>query len=251
MGWCDTSYYICDTSFKICLKRDYYSDIIAQFTIAGSSNGRTTASGAVNWGSSPCPATIECLHVVIVRMMKGKVIKPNGQENLIPPFTRGQVAEAFIQARHNVGIKMSESAQRLFEISNQMDGKMQSRYDTQREEYALQGTLSKGVADRAFELVESARASQCLEQVSQSKNLTISDGVVFMAYDFGINEAVWFYFSEVGGGLRVNVIGIEVKGVSSASLLGVHALNKSVGESITFQVPDFEDVEHFEILAII
>lgn len=120
--------------------------------------------------------------------------------------------------------QLEASLQEAIRISNEADGKMQSRYDTQKEEWAAQANL---LAQQIAEI--SALASHIREIATRKGSLceTVQVGcrVVLQINDFPPEEVILL---ERGGGNSIH--GITV--ISISSPIGKHILGRKSGDEI-------------------
>lgn len=165
-------------------------------------------------------------------------------------FTRESIYDAFITAKRLKAEDLMLSAERSYATANQMDGKMQSRYDTQKEDHATEGALKERDARKIFDELENE-----LERKALGTETVTSDAVgeecAVLVEDRNYKTEEWFYISNLFGGMKISLNGTEIVGISSATPFGANVIGKTVGSSFKYRVSDSDPWESFKIKKII
>ncbi len=163
------------------------------------------------------------------------------------PFTKDQVVDSFISAMTAEAAKQFDSAEKSFKTSAEMDGKMQSRYDTQKEDHAAEGNMKLASARKLQEKV--AKLTERREQGIPDASESIGTFSLFQLEDMVYGGTEWFLLSDVVGGITIDVNGERVIGLNPETPLGAFAEGKTKGKLIRYDVHGEE--QKFKVLDII
>lgn len=159
-------------------------------------------------------------------------------------FKARDVSVAFVQTFEALALQNRESGQSYRDTANQMDGPMQSRYDTQRTEHAMEAEMRNQTADNYSSLLESfGRESRQLRKGVIGNGSTIE----LSSDDYG---SEWYFVSSLGSfGHPLNIQGVNVYGLNINSPLGNNLLGRKKGDRISIEVD--EVLEEYIIMNVL
>ncbi len=165
-------------------------------------------------------------------------------------FTREQIASKFIEFLRAEAQRQLEGAEKSFKVSAEMDGKMQSRYDTQKEDHAAEGNMKLAAGQkliRKIELyLEKSKPSTDTEAETQP---VIGQGAVFKIKDLVYGGEEWFFLSDMAGGYSITIEDEKVQGLNPETPLGAFAIGKQVGQTIQYEVHG--EMQKFRVIDVI
>lgn len=169
------------------------------------------------------------------------------KQELLNTFSREQVVEQFITFMSEQAERLFASAEESFRISAQMDGRMQSRYDTQKEDHAADGNMKLSIATKLKSRVQAL--TEMREQGIPELAERIEIFSLFQLEDkiYGGNE--WFFLSDMVGGVNIEINGVKVYGLSPETPLGTNVMSKARGDMVKYYVDSEE--QKFKILLLI
>jgi len=133
--------------------------------------------------------------------------------------------------------EIEASLRAAIETRNAMEGKMQSRYDTQREEWALECEILEAQLKSMDDLIEK------LSELGERNQGVISLGSFVTLSIDGDQPSPYIILADHGGKV---VDGVSV--LSTQSPIGKAIIGRREGEKIRAKVPDGEvDVEILEV----
>lgn len=109
--------------------------------------------------------------------------------------------------------------------SNEMDGKMQSRYDTQKEEWAAQANLLAHNIARVNQLIKE------LSETKASESDSVSIGAEVTISINGDQPETYIIVDDVGGVKMQNISSLSTKSPIGSAILGA-----KLGDKISTQV---------------
>lgn len=158
---------------------------------------------------------------------------------------KSEVIQGFLNLLNAEMNRLYAEADRSFRVAAEMDGKMQSRYDTQKEEHTLEGNMRFSAA----QAIESRIGDYIERGIEDIKTNNISENSVFLLRDSSDGVEEWFFMASFAGGHSLVVRGTRIVGLNPASPLGRNATGKCVGEKISYEING--EHQEFKILNII
>ncbi len=163
-------------------------------------------------------------------------------------FTKQQVIDGFITQLRSEANRQFEGAEKSFKISADMDGKMQSRYDTQKEDHAADGNMKLAAGQKLVQKVTNF-IEKPINETGEERQGTINEGSVFLVRDLVYGGEEWFFLSDMAGGCSITIGGNKITGLNPESPLGAFSKGEEVGKTIKYTVHGEE--QKFKVLNII